>query len=73
MSVLIENMDMPRNCGECPCLLKIPSLYLCKCMLTATSIKYGEEDLRDILCPLSPLKKVKESKGWDGDYYLEDC
>ena len=70
MSVLIENMDMPRYCGECPCLLKIPSLCLCKCMLTATSIKYGEEDLKDIFCP---LKEVEESKGWGGDYYLEDC
>ena len=57
MSVLIENMDMPRYCGECPCLLKIPSLCFCECMLTATRIKYGEEDLKDIFCP---LKEVEE-------------
>ena len=46
------DMKMPKRCNECPFLLKVPSLCICYCMATGYQIKYGEDDLKDYMCPL---------------------
>lgn len=49
------DMEMPTRCDRCPFLMQISNLCA-YCMATRVPIKYGEIELKDILCPLREVK-----------------
>lgn len=49
MSILIKNMDMPKNCKSCP--LRYSSTGYAWCDITGESLAL-EIDMRDYTCPL---------------------
>ena len=62
MAVIINGMEMPKNCKECPCCYEgelyvggYPVMFPCVCHIKRLPIKPSETDLRDGLCPLEPV------------------
>ena len=49
MSVIVKNMEMPKNCKSCP--LRYSSTGYAWCDITGTSLAL-EIDMRDYTCPL---------------------
>ena len=51
------DMEMPKNCGECPACMIVYKMCA-YCMLGRFQVKYSELDLRDGICPLR--KRLEE-------------
>lgn len=48
------DMDMPKNCGECPMCMIVYKMCA-YCMAGRFQVKYSELDLRDGICPLKEV------------------
>lgn len=55
--MVVIDMDMPKNCGECPMCMVVKDV--CSwCMAGRFPVKYTELDLRDGICPLQTLDQA---------------
>jgi len=71
MPILIKDMEMPKNCGECSFLYEGAfdgKIYPCVCHAKGFLVKPSETDMRDGLCPLVEIKRPK----YDAQL-LRDC
>jgi hypothetical protein len=62
MAVLIRDMEIPKNCGECSFLYEgvfDGKIYPCVCHAKGFPVKPSETDMRDGLCPLVEIKRPK--------------
>ena len=59
--MVLINMDFPTSCDRCPLFMQISDLCA-YCMATRMPIRFGEVDMRDILCPLIEVeeKEIQE-------------
>jgi hypothetical protein len=60
MSVIVKNMKMPKNCGECPFIFSSWGIeYYCHLAESSTSAEYvGREKMTN--CPLIELPFAEE-------------
>lgn len=54
--MVLINMDFPTSCDRCPLFMQISDLCA-YCMATRMPIRFGEVDMRDILCPLVEVEE----------------
>lgn len=67
--VAIENMEMPKNCGECDCSYEHEYCGACFCCLTGNDVL---ESQIDMACPLLEIEERKVGK-WEHDKLFGEC